>query len=250
MNENDSVATEELRFGDNDRLSAMVACLVNANLLILLTDVNGVYTANPNVDPTAKRIAEIHDVSKHRKEIQTGGTSEFSTGGMDSKLEAAQIATKSGVRTIVMLASDVRRVTQDNGLVTPTAAKPFSYEFGTVFLPAANPITGTRRWIHSLPTRGKIFVDSGAGRALQELSNLFAVGVRKVEGTFQALDPVAIVTLDEPERVLGTALTNICAADLRLVMGKKKEDAAAVVGVEQAVLPVVDRHYLVLNGKW
>ncbi|KAH9259726.1 glutamate 5-kinase [Batrachochytrium salamandrivorans] len=231
VNENDSVATEELRFGDNDRLSAMVACLVNADMLILLTDVNGVYTANPNVDPTARRIEEIQDVVQHRKEISTGGTSEFSTGGMDSKLEAAQIATKSGVRTVVMLSTDVRKVVEDNGLV-PTAAAP-------------HPITGTRRWIHSLPTRGKVLVDAGAAKAMKEYSNLFAAGVKQVEGNFHALDPVAICSL-ETGLVLGTGLTNISALDLKSILHKTKQEAVAILGSELALLPVVDRHYLVL----
>ena len=238
VNENDTVATEELRFGDNDRLSAMVACLIDANVLFLLTDVNGLYDSNPNVNPNAKRIEVVPDVTVIRNQIKTdaGPGSEFSTGGMESKLQAAQIATRGGVKTVIMSATDVRAI--------PTFVEnPSSIAIGTVCLPSNNPTKGRKRWIQSLPTRGKIIIDEGATEAMKMRRTLFAAGVVDVVGKFNTLDAVEVLSRDHGE-LLALGLCNFSFADLRKIMGKKTEEIKEILGDEAESLAVIDRDNL------
>jgi len=250
VNENDTVATEELRFGDNDRLSAMVSCLINANMLFLLTDVNGVYTANPNVDKNAKRLEIVPDVQQIRVQVRTdsGPGSEFSTGGMDSKLQAAQIATRGGVRTVIMSAADVRRLAPfveecqnaaNNSI--PTAS------FGTVCVESSHPIKGRKRWIQSLPARGKLYVDKGAAEAMKMRKTLFAAGVTNVEGRFEALEPVDVLSPAPQCELLATGLCNFSSTDLKKIMGKRTEEIAEILGSEAESFAVIDRDNLAWN---
>jgi len=240
VNENDTVATEELRFGDNDRLSAMCASLLGAHYLFLLTDVDGVYTANPNVDPSAKRLSVVPDVSVLRAQVSTssGPGSEFSTGGMETKLQAAQIATRGGVRTIVMSAKDVGKIPA----YVEACAAGHAHEapFGTVCLESSKPLKGRKRWIQSLPPRGKVLVDAGAAEALTLRKSLFAAGVREVVGKFSILEPVSVCAQAQPDVVLAVGLCNYASADLARIMGKRSEEAAVVLGVAH-VDAVIDR---------
>jgi glutamate 5-kinase len=246
VNENDTVATEEIRFGDNDRLSAMVACLVNAHMLFLLTDVNGLYTANPNVDPNAKRIEIVPDVQAMRSQVRTdsGPGSEFSTGGMESKLQAALIATRGGVRTVIMAAADVRKLPPfvDECMGVPASGAIPTAPFGTVCVESNHPVKGRKRWIQSLPARGKVVLDQGASEAMKMRKTLFAAGVVQVEGKFGVLEPVSVVS-QKGER-LAVGLCNFSSTDLAKIMGKRTEEIAEILGMEAQGLAVIDRDNL------
>lgn len=247
VNENDTVATEELRFGDNDRLSAMVANLIDADLLFLLTDVDGLYTANPNTDPNAKRIHLVSDLDHTRAQIKTelGPGSEFSTGGMDSKLQAAQIATRGGVRTIIMAARDVSKIPDfAKASLSSATGKPVLAEgFGTVFMEHPHPTRGRKRWILTLPPRGRILVDQGAANALMMKKSLFAAGVVAVEGKFNILEPVRVCDKNAPDVTIGVGLPNFSSADLVQIMGKRSDEIRSILGAaaDQFEAVVVDR---------
>jgi len=246
VNENDTVATEELRFGDNDRLSAMCASLLGAHYLFLLTDVDGVYTANPNVDASAKRIDVIPDVGVLRAQIntQSGPGSEFSTGGMESKLEAAHIATRGGVRTIIMCAKDVGKIPAYVEACCEPGANVIA-SFGTVCMAASKPYQGRERWIQSLPPRGKLIIVNGAVESLAMRKSLFSSDVLDVLGKFAALEPVSVCSQAHPDIVLAVGLCNYASADLVRIKGKTHDECVAEGEVAQADV-VFDRTNLAL----
>lgn len=250
VNENDTVTnTEELRFGDNDRLSAIVACLIDAHALILLTDVNGVYTANPNVDPKARRIPIIANVEANRERIKTGGTSEFSTGGMDSKLQAAQIASKNGMRTLVMCSADVRKLTDDT---LRSVEQGKELDFGTVFLPSATPIKGIKQWIVSLPDKGTLVLTPERCKRFMEKEKYNIVGkdVVDMEGVFSPLDSVVVVSSDAPDVVLANVLVNLSSDEIELIKGKSADEMITILGPDHGRTAVVDRQNIVIKAQY
>ena len=176
VNENDTVAVEELRFGDNDRLAAMVAGIVDASLLYLLTDVDGLYTGNPRTDPNATKIEEVADVQAILEEMSTtarAGGSSWGTGGMYTKLVAAGLASAAGVRTIIMDSGDVAAI--------PGSLLEGGKAVGTSFLPVEAATTATRkRWIIGLKANGELCLDEGATKAVRRKHSLYSVGVTKV----------------------------------------------------------------------
>jgi glutamate 5-kinase len=185
VNENDAIADDEIKFGDNDRLSALVANLVDADQLVLLTDTAGLFTADPRTDVHATLIEEIAEIDAAVEEMAGGTGSNIGTGGMASKLAAAKMATWSGVDTLIASADRVN-VLGDSLLGTPG--------IGTVF-PARNQHLSARKvWIaFAVPAKGTISVDAGAKIALTERGrSLLAAGVVRVEGVFEADDPVDI----------------------------------------------------------
>ncbi|MCI9889765.1 glutamate 5-kinase [Micrococcales bacterium 31B] len=182
VNENDTVATDEIRFGDNDRLAALVSHLVSADALVLLTDVDGLYDRPPSHEG-ARRIDTVPNVA-NLAGVEIGSVgSKVGTGGMVTKLQAADLATSSGTAVILAAASSMAAVLE-------------RAEGGT-FFPAVRPRgTARRLWLrHAAQTEGSIIVDDGAARALQRRSSLLAVGVREVRGTFEAGDPVEVKNL-------------------------------------------------------
>ena len=190
VNENDTVATSELKFGDNDRLSAMVAALVNADWLFLLTDVDGVYTSNPKVDPHAKRLDVVADVDELESMVSVGDAgSTFSTGGMATKLQAARIASAAGSKTVIMSASqplDIIKALNEQAIV------------GTVILPKGQTIKKNRKtWILGLRAEGVIVINQGAARALNRKKNLLPSGIVEIRGTFGEMSCVSIVVLED-----------------------------------------------------
>ncbi|HMA98646.1 MAG TPA: glutamate 5-kinase [Wenzhouxiangella sp.] len=204
VNENDTVATEEIRFGDNDRLAARVAQLVGAGTLVLLSDVDGLYTGDPAHDPKARHIPVIDaltpDVEAMAGELAATG---LGTGGMKSKLAAARIATDAGVK--VVLASG--RGDDPIGALLDGAA-------ATVFSAGARPLVARKRWLRGLQNPlGQLMLDDGALRALKNGASLLAVGVRTVRGDFQRGDLVSLVG---PEGLCGQGL---CAYDAGEAMG-------------------------------
>jgi glutamate 5-kinase len=185
VNENDTVAYEELCFGDNDRLSAQVAGLVSADLLVLLTDVDGLYTANPRRDPSARLITCVEDVAAVRAYAGGAGT-DAGTGGMRTKLQAAEIAARCGIGAFLL---NGERLDELAGL--PAGQIPL----GTYFAPTAHSLKGKKRWIaYGALSLGVIVVDAGAAAALRENGkSLLASGITGVEGQWERREAVKIV---------------------------------------------------------
>jgi glutamate 5-kinase len=210
VNENDTLATDELRFGDNDTLSALVAVAVEADELILLTDVDRLYSGDPRRDASAEPIEEVRDLAElERLSHVASGGGQWGTGGMTTKLAAARIATSSGIR--VRLA-DGRDPAVLDGLLA-------GEKLGTVFQPSAAPLPDRKRWLaHALLPKGSLHLDAGAERALRgQGASLLAVGVTAVEGEFEARDAVRLLAADGRE--LGRGLATLGSAALRPLIG-------------------------------
>ncbi len=189
VNENDAIADDEIRFGDNDRLGALVAHLVEASTLVLLTDTAGLFTADPRIDESASLIEEIVAIDHELESAAGGPGSANSTGGMASKLAAAKIATWSGVRTVI---ASARR---ERVLIDALAGTP---GVGTVFRARDRRLGARKLWVaFALPSSGTIMVDAGARRALEERNgSLLPAGILGVTGTFEADSAVEVIDPD------------------------------------------------------
>ncbi|MDD5092965.1 MAG: glutamate 5-kinase [Dehalococcoidia bacterium] len=222
INENDVVFVEELEgatFGDNDNLSAMVANLVDADLLVILSDVSGLYTSDPNQDAAAELVPRVARIDRSIEELARGTSSERGTGGMTTKIEAAKLATASG--TAVVIASG-----QEPNVILRLAEKE---ALGTFFEPVASRIEGRKRWMLGLPTKGKIAVDSGAKTALKKNNgSLLPAGITGVEGFFERGDAVAIV--DSQDGSIGIGISNYGAVDISRIRGSRSESIPKVLG--------------------
>ncbi len=226
VNENDTVATEELRYGDNDRLAARVAQMVGADLLVLLSDVDGLYTADPRVDPAAEHIARVGALNEQIEAMAGGANAAagLGTGGMATKLAAARIAAGAGCATLITLG---RRP-------SPLAAVEHG-ERATLFAAAETPSAAYKAWIAgSLTPQGALVVDPGAAAALRRGKSLLAAGVRAVEGRFDKGD--AVLVRDGDGRELGRGLTRYDATDAAKIIGLRTTAIAAVLGYEAGPL--------------
>lgn len=237
VNENDTVAVEELKFGDNDTLSALVASVVEADWLFILTDVDRLYSADPNCDPDAQPIDRVTRLEELEKlQVQTGNSrSGWGTGGMQTKITAARIATESGVRTAIAAGrhpANIEKILQGE-------------EIGTVFDP--QPIAGTarKRWIaHGLIATGKLYIDEGAVNAIcQGGKSLLAAGIVNVEGEFQNADAVRVCNADGREIARG--IVNYNSVELQLIRGCKTEKIRDLLG-DNVADTVIHRDNLVL----
>lgn len=233
VNENDTVATHEIKFGDNDRLAALVAHLVGADVLVLLSDVDALYTAHPR-SPGARRIAEVRDIDDLEVDTSRRGT-DVGTGGMETKLQAARIATSSGIPVVLAAASQVERA---------LSGEPV----GTLFHP-----TGKRRarrllWLaHASQSQGELVLDAGAVRAVTERqASLLPAGVVAVRGAFHAGDPVRLVT--EQGAVIGRGLVSYDSDDLPALIGRSTRDLVAERGAAFD-REVVHRDALILKAR-
>ncbi|WP_398328255.1 glutamate 5-kinase [Vulcanococcus sp.] len=223
INENDTLATDELRFGDNDTLSALVAVAVQADELVLLTDIDSLYSGDPRSDADARPIPEVNNLEE--LEALSGvakGGGRWGTGGMTTKLSAARIATASGIQ--VRLA-DGRDPAVLNALLRGEAR-------GTLFRPSENPLSDRKGWLaHALLPKGSITIDAGAERALLDQgASLLAVGVQGVEGDFQRRDAVRLLSLDGRE--LARGLSAMDSDELQ----KRKGQRGLVVHRDQLVI--------------
>ncbi|MEN9274902.1 MAG: glutamate 5-kinase [Gloeomargarita sp. DG02_4_bins_56] len=215
VNENDTVAVEELRFGDNDTLSALLASLLGANWLILLTDVDRLYASDPRHDPNAQPIALVNRVADLADlGVQVGNAgSGWGTGGMVTKIAAARIATAAGVRTVIT-----------EGRTPQNLPKIIAGEvIGTHFLPHAQPIRARKRWLaHGLIPVGRLVVDAGAVRAIcTQGKSLLAAGIVRVEGEFPAQSAVQVV--DATGQEVARGLVNYSSEELRQIQGCRSE---------------------------
>ncbi|PWJ19374.1 glutamate 5-kinase [Jannaschia seohaensis] len=216
VNENDTIATDEIRFGDNDRLAAQVAAMAGADVCVLLSDVDGLYTANPNLDPNARHLPEVSDITPEIAAMAGEGVSGLSKGGMITKLMAARIATEAGCALAITLGGDrpLRALAQ--------GAR------ATWFLAKGDPKTARKRWIGSMKPRGTVAVDPGAARALRDGKSLLPAGVTFVGGRFGRGEPV---TIEGPDgRALGQGLIRYTADEARRIKGLRSGDISAVLG--------------------
>ena len=220
FNENDVVSTSEIGnvFGDNDRMSAMVASKIDADLLILLTDIDGLYTGNPKKEKDAKMIKDVPELTDEIFSFAKGAGNIFSTGGMKTKLLAAQIAQKGGCGTII--ASGYEK----NALLRLIEGE----ELGTYIFPDTR-LAQISRWILNTPAVGKLFVDDGAKKALVENhKSLLPSGIKHVEGIFSEGDVVEVVV--EGEKPFLKAITNFNSTDLNLLQGHNSSDIETLLG--------------------
>ena len=220
VNENDTVTTYEIRFGDNDRLAARVAAMVSADLLILLSDVDGLYTANPRQTETARHIPEIKDITPEI--LAMGGTAnaEFASGGMATKLAAARIASAAGVGMIICKGFDDRPV---SSLLSGAKC--------SFFTPQTSLVKARKTWIAgALDPKGSILVDQGAQTALRQGKSLLPAGVAKINGQFERGDLVVVLT--ETGTELGHGLAGHSSAEADKLKGHNSKDFAMILGYE------------------
>jgi len=225
INENDVVAVdeiEELKFGDNDNLSAMVANLVDADLLVLLTDVGGLYTADPHHDTDARLIPRVEEIDGQVERLAGDTINHHGTGGMATKIEAAKLATSSGVNVII---ADGR---EPDILVRIGRGE----NVGTLFPARVNKMESKKRWMLSgLACRGRVTVDKGAVVAVKEQNkSLLPAGVIRAEGEFERGDIVDI--LDENGSRLGCGISNYGSVDLTIIKGKHSDSIPSLLGYD------------------
>lgn len=219
INENDSVATAEIRYGDNDRLSARVATMIEADCLILLSDVDGLYTAPPAKDPNAEHLPFVAAITPEIDAMAGGAASHLSRGGMTTKVEAGKIATQAGTAMIIA------KGTESHPLRALTEGVRH-----TLFAPAESRAQARKRWIMGhLELLGAIHVDAGAARALLDGKSLLPIGVTRVTGDFGRGDAVAILGPDGREIARGLAGMGREEADL--VKGKNSRVVAELLGI-------------------
>ena len=213
INENDAVAVDEIKIGDNDTLSAVVAALVDADALIILSDIDGVYTANPRTDASAELMDEIPEITPAIERLAGGAGSAQGTGGMQTKIEAAKIAQNAGV-TMIIARGD------DDGMIRGILS---GAQIGTVF-PAREAHLRTRKsWLaFGRHLAGELRVDAGCLRAMRGGASLLAVGVTDVCGMFSAGETVRVLSPDGQEIARGIAAYG--AADIALLMGHRASD--------------------------
>jgi len=218
INENDTVAVEELCFGDNDRLSALVAGLVHADLLVILTDVDGLYSANPKKDPEAKLIEDVTDISQVIGVAGGAGTS-LGTGGMVTKIKAAEISTRFGIGMFLLHSNRMKEL---SNLIMGN--RPV----GTYFYPSAHRLVGKKRWIaYAGLSEGSIFIDKGAVKALTQGKSLLARGIIGIDGIWERKE---LVRINNPDGIeIARGLAELSSEELELVRGKHSEEMLTIL---------------------
>lgn len=236
VNENDTVAVEELKFGDNDTLSALVASLVRADWLFLLTDVDRLYSADPRSVPDAKPISLVSSIEELTKlQVETGSSgSQWGTGGMTTKISAARIATAAGVKTVITEGkqpSNIQKIIQGESI-------------GTQFEPQPEPTSARKRWIaYGLVPEGKLYLDAGAVVAISGGGkSLLAAGITAVEGEFEQNEAVKLCNHDGKEIARG--VVNYSSSELEKIRGRRSSEIPEILGY-RGVETVVHRDNLV-----
>ena len=218
VNENDTVATSEIRYGDNDRLSARVASMMSADVLVLLSDIDGLYTAPPGTDPNARRLDEVRAITPEIEAMAGDVGSELSRGGMKTKVEAGRIALAAGAHMVIA-----------SGKVQHPLAQLDEGAPCTWFIAQSDPVSARKRWISGqLEPKGAVFVDAGAEKALGQGRSLLPAGVARVEGRFDRGDAVVIRAGDGRE--LGRGLIAYATAEALQIIGKRSAEIAALLG--------------------
>ncbi|KAI8924321.1 Aspartate/glutamate/uridylate kinase [Entophlyctis helioformis] len=250
INENDSVSNAEIRFGDNDSLSAIAAGMVNADYLFLLTDVDALYTDNPRVNPNATAVRVVRDIRRLREQVTVSSPgSSLGTGGMVTKLIAAELATARGCAMVISIGSKpnlildiIGEIQAHRDAAAENPALPFEPTIGTHFLPQTDRMVDRKWWIrHGLAPAGDIYIDAGAVRAIaKQKSSLFAAGITGIEGTFNAQQAVRIMTrVAEPQPrggstaravVVAHGMVNYNSAEIQRIRGAKSSAIADLLG--------------------
>jgi glutamate 5-kinase len=218
VNENDTTATTEIRYGDNDRLAARVATMIGADLLVLFSDIDGLYTAPPGGDPNARHLPLVERITPAIEAMAGDAASELSRGGMRTKVEAGKIAAAGGTHMVIAdgrLENPLRRIVEGARC--------------TWFLTPSNPATARKTWIAgALEPKGALIIDAGAANALQKGASLLPVGVRRIEGEFARGD--AVVIRDAAGNVLGRGLVAYDAAEAARIIGRPSREIEAILG--------------------
>ncbi len=219
VNENDTVATDEIRFGDNDRLAARVAGLSGANALIILSDIDGLYTSNPNTDTSATFIETVEEITPAIEAMAGPPAKETpGSGGMKTKVDAAKIATAAGCSMIIA-----------SGIEEHAIANYRTSKHGTLFIAKATPLTVRKQWIQGLMApEGFLHIDDGAEKALKKGASLLPAGMSEVDGNFNRGDLVAII--DNRGKVIGQGLVSYNSIEASAMKGKRSEEAQQVLG--------------------
>ncbi|MFC1847731.1 glutamate 5-kinase [Chloroflexota bacterium] len=238
VNENDVVAIEEIQeaqFGDNDNLSAMVASLVDADLLILLTDTAGLFSADPNKDPDAQLIECIDGIDDSIECLAGASGSKRGTGGMVTKIEAAKLATASGVAVVIA-----------NGLEPDVLTRLAAGEgIGTYFRPTTSPLESRKRWLLSQLSQGSLSIDSGAVTALRKQNkSLLPAGITRITGKFARGDVIDVIS-DETGDQIACGITNYGSDDIGVIKGSHSDRIAELLGYEYGT-EVLHRNNLVI----
>jgi glutamate 5-kinase len=238
INENDVLSTDEIKeekFGDNDNLSALVANLVDADLLVLLSDVQGLYTADPRKDRDAKLIATVKKIDAEIENMGGGAGTSRGTGGMATKIEAAKLATRSGI-TVVITEGSIPNV-----IIRLAEGE----SVGTLFLPASTKLESRQRWMVSrLASRGKIVIDDGAATAVRrQKGSLLPAGIKDTEREFRRGDMVDIV--DQQGNRIACGMSNYSAAEIQTIKGAQSKEIMSLLGYEYGA-EVVHRNNLVV----
>ena len=219
VNENDTIATDEIRYGDNDRLAAQVAVTVGADQLVLLSDVDGLYTANPKIKKSAKHLVLVEKITPEIEAMAGDAGSGLSKGGMITKIMAAKIATEAGCSMAIALGTAFNPLGQlENGAPA------------TWFTAQTDPQAARKRWIAAMKPKGTVMVDAGAIDALKRGKSLLPAGVTQIQGSFGRGDLVAIADADGAQ--LGQGLIRYTSAEARAIMGRRSADIVDVLGYE------------------
>jgi glutamate 5-kinase len=238
VNENDAVATDEIKVGDNDNLSALVANLIEADLLVLLTDTDGLFTADPALDPTARIIERVERIDQSIYDLAGGSQSGLGTGGMVTKIAAADIATRGGAEVIIANGG------REGALLDIWEGRGPATHFPALVSRAE----GRKRWLLTQTvTSGSVLVDEGAARAvLTAGKSLLPVGIAQVAGTFERGALVSVRTAGDQEIARG--LCNYSAADLRRILGQHSQDIVDVLGFDYGPEFIHRNNLVVLRG--
>ena len=218
VNENDSIATSEIKYGDNDRLASRVAQISGADSLILLSDVDGLYTQNPKIYKDAKLLKEIKNIDKNLEKIATKSISEHGTGGMKTKIDAANICQLSGCQMAIA-----------NGLSIRPIKKIIDKNNCTWFLPKISKLDARKKWIiSSISPKGELHIDDGAKQALSNGKSLLAAGIKKVSGRFQKGDHIKI--LDRKNSECARGLSSFSSDEILKIMGHHSKEIEKLLG--------------------
>ena len=235
INENDTVATTEIRYGDNDRLAARVATMAGADLLVLLSDIDGLYTAPPHIDPEAQFLEVIPAITPEIEAMAGGAASELSRGGMRTKIDAGKIATSAGCAMIIASGKP------DHPIRAIEEGARSSW-----FAPSGTPVTARKTWIAGqLAPAGELLIDAGAEQALTSGKSLLPAGIREVRGAFERGDTVSVIGTAGQEIARG--LAGYDAEEARLIAGRKTGDIEALLGYSGRAA-MIHRDDLVMTG--
>ncbi len=218
VNENDTIATSEIKYGDNDRLASRVAQITDADTLILLSDVDGLYTKNPKLFKDSRLIRKVNNIKKDLKEINIKGVNEYGSGGMQTKIEAAKICQLAGCNMVIA-----------NGLYSNPISRIIEKNNCTWFIPKVSKLDARKKWIiSSIAPKGSIIIDDGAKKALRSGKSLLAAGIRKISGKFSKGDHIKI--LDKKNIECARGLSSFTSDEIIKIMGHQSNEIEKLLG--------------------